>query len=85
VPAAAAGLALFVLVAVSSVRYARRRASYETWFGLHLYVYLAIALAVAPQLVVGSDLARPSPARLHRALRGRAAAASSLRSRRHSR
>jgi len=54
-PAAAAGFALFVLVAASSVRAARRRVSYETWFGLHLYAYLAIALAFAHQLAVGTD------------------------------
>jgi predicted ferric reductase len=48
-------LALFVLVAVSSVRWARRRLTYETWYGLHLYAYLAIALGFAHQLVVGTD------------------------------
>ena len=52
---AGAGFVLFVLVAVTSVRAARRRLSYETWFGLHLYAYLAIALAFAHQVVVGSD------------------------------
>jgi predicted ferric reductase len=56
-PAAAAAFALFVLVAASSVRAARRRVSYETWFGLHLYAYLAIALAFGHQLAVGSDFA----------------------------
>jgi predicted ferric reductase len=62
---AAAGLALFVLVAVSSVRYARRRTAYETWFGLHLYAYLAIALAFAHQLVVGSDFVGDPIARFY--------------------
>jgi predicted ferric reductase len=52
---AAAGFALFVLVTVTSVRAARRRLAYETWFGLHLYAYLAIALAFAHQLAVGTD------------------------------
>jgi predicted ferric reductase len=52
---AGAGLALFLLVTVSSLRAARRRTSYETWFGLHLYAYLAIALAFAHQLAVGAD------------------------------
>jgi predicted ferric reductase len=50
-----AGFALFVLVGVSSVRAARRRLSYETWFGLHLYAYLAIALASLHQLFTGAD------------------------------
>jgi predicted ferric reductase len=52
---AAAGFVLFVLVTVTSIRAARRRLSYETWFGLHLYAYLGIALAFAHQVVVGSD------------------------------
>jgi predicted ferric reductase len=52
---AAAGFGLFVLVTVTSVRVARRRLSYETWFGLHLYAYLGIALAFAHQLAVGTD------------------------------
>jgi predicted ferric reductase len=52
---ATAGFALFVAVAVTSVRAARRRLSFETWFGLHLYAYLAIALAFLHQLAVGSD------------------------------
>ena len=52
---AAAGLALFVLVAASSLRAARRRLSFETWFGLHLCAYLGIALAFAHQLAVGAD------------------------------
>ena len=47
--------ALFGLVAVSSVRAARRRLSYETWYGLHLYAYLAIALGFLHQLFVGAD------------------------------
>ena len=52
---ATAGFGLFVLVGVSSVRAARRRLSYETWYGLHLYAYLAIALAFLHQLFVGAD------------------------------
>jgi predicted ferric reductase len=50
-----AGFALFVLVGVTSLRAARRRLSYETWFGLHLYAYLAIALASLHQLFTGAD------------------------------
>ena len=52
---ATAGFALFVMVGVSSVRAARRRLSYETWYGLHLYAYLAIALAFLHQLFTGAD------------------------------
>jgi predicted ferric reductase len=46
---------LFGLVAVTSVKAARRRLSYETWYGLHLYAYLAIALGFLHQLFVGAD------------------------------
>ncbi|MCU0504468.1 MAG: ferric reductase-like transmembrane domain-containing protein [Chloroflexi bacterium] len=60
---AAAALALFVMVAITSMRAARRRMGYETWFGTHLYVYLAIALGSAHQVVVGSDFADDPVAR----------------------
>jgi predicted ferric reductase len=50
-----AGFALFLLVGVTSLRAARRRISYETWFGLHLYAYLALALASFHQLFTGAD------------------------------
>jgi predicted ferric reductase len=50
-----AGFGLFVLVAVTSVRAARARLSYETWFFIHLYAYLAVALAFLHQLAIGTD------------------------------
>jgi predicted ferric reductase len=53
---ATVGLALLVLVAVTSIRAARRRLAYETWHGLHLYAYLGIALAFLHQVTLGSDL-----------------------------
>jgi predicted ferric reductase len=46
---------LFALVAISSMKAARRKLSYETWYGLHLYAYLAIALGFLHQLFVGAD------------------------------
>ena len=46
---------LFAAVAISSMRAARRRLSYETWYGIHLYAYLAIALGFLHQLFVGTD------------------------------
>jgi predicted ferric reductase len=58
------GLALFVAVGVASVRAARRRLSRETWYALHLYAYLAIALSFAHQLAVGSDLSTDRVARV---------------------
>jgi predicted ferric reductase len=52
---ALAAFLLFVLVGVSSMAAARRRASYETWYWLHVYTYLAVALAFLHQLFVGAD------------------------------
>lgn len=52
---AVVGGALFVAVAVSSMRAARRRVSYETWHGIHLYIYLAVAFAFLHQLTIGAD------------------------------
>ncbi len=62
---AAVSLGLFVAVGVTSVRRARRRISYETWYGIHLYAYLAIALGFAHQLVVGSDFVDDPVARFY--------------------
>jgi ferredoxin-NADP reductase len=52
-------------VAVSSVRLARKKLSYESWYGIHLYAYLAIALGFAHQLVVGTDFVDDPIARLY--------------------
>ncbi len=52
---ATVGLVLLIGVAVSSIRAARRRLSYETWYGIHLYAYLAIALAFLHEVAVGTD------------------------------
>jgi predicted ferric reductase len=49
------GLALFVVIGFSSMRAARNRLSYETWYGIHLYTYLAILLASLHQFLVGVD------------------------------
>ena len=49
------GFALFLMVAITSLRAARRRLSYEAWFWLHVYAYLAIALAFLHQLWAGAD------------------------------
>ena len=50
------GTLLLLLVAVGSIRAARRRLSYERWHGLHLLTYLAVALTFLHQLA-GPDLA----------------------------
>ena len=62
---ATAGMGMFIAVGVTSVRMARRKLAYETWHGIHLYAYLAIALATAHQLVVGSDFMHDPLARVY--------------------
>ncbi len=52
---ATVALVLLILVAVTSARAARNRLTYETWYFIHLYAYLAMALGFAHQLVVGTD------------------------------
>ncbi|UQX86619.1 ferredoxin reductase family protein [Jatrophihabitans telluris] len=54
--AATVATALFLLVAVLSVRAARRRVSHEAWHTVHLLVYVAVALGFLHQLG-GPDLA----------------------------
>jgi predicted ferric reductase len=54
---ATVGLVMMVVLAATSVRAARRSLSYETWYGIHLYGYLAVALAFAHELAVGTDFA----------------------------
>jgi predicted ferric reductase len=53
--AATAGLGLLVMVGVTSARIARRRLRYETWYFLHLYTYIAIALSFSHQLATGNE------------------------------
>lgn len=50
-------MALLVVVAVTSVRAARRRASHEAWHLVHLAGYLAIGLSLPHQLSAGTDIA----------------------------
>jgi ferredoxin-NADP reductase len=54
--AATAGTGLFCAVAGLSVRAARRRVSYEAWHGIHLLVYIAVALSFLHELA-GPNLA----------------------------
>ena len=42
----------------------RRRLSRETWYAVHLYAYLAVALSFAHQLAVGTDFSDDSVARV---------------------
>jgi predicted ferric reductase len=52
---ATAGLAALIAVAVTSVVVVRRRLRYETWYFVHLYAYLGVALAFSHQLATGSS------------------------------
>jgi predicted ferric reductase len=60
---ATVGGLLLVGVGIVSARAARRRMRYETWYYLHLYTYLAIALAFSHQFSTGADLAHNRAAR----------------------
>ena len=51
--AAVAGSGLLVLAGFTSYRMVRQRLRYETWWVVHLYFYLALALAFAHQIVTG--------------------------------
>jgi predicted ferric reductase len=55
--AATVGLGLLVAVGAVSARAVRRRARYETWYFIHLYTYLALALSFAHQFATGADFA----------------------------
>ena len=46
---------LLLGIGIVSMRAARRRVRYETWYFLHLYTYLAIALAFSHQLADGAS------------------------------
>ena len=53
--AAVAGLGLLGLAGLTSYRIVRRRLRYETWWVVHLYLYVALALAFAHQIVTGAS------------------------------
>jgi predicted ferric reductase len=55
---------LFVGIGIVSARAARRRMRYETWYYLHFYTYLAIALAFSHQFATGADFMASLPARV---------------------
>jgi predicted ferric reductase len=55
---------LFVAIGVVSARKARARLDYETWYYLHLYTYLAIALSFSHQFATGADFVSNPTARL---------------------
>jgi predicted ferric reductase len=51
--AAVVGFGLLLLASVTSYRYVRRRMRYGTWWVVHLYLYLGLALAFAHQIFTG--------------------------------
>ncbi|MHB1711646.1 MAG: ferredoxin reductase family protein [Acidimicrobiales bacterium] len=51
--AATVGLGLMALAGITSIRAIRSRLRRETWWVIHLYLYLAIALSFAHVLVLG--------------------------------
>jgi ferredoxin-NADP reductase len=53
--AATAGFALLMAAGVTSYRIARRRMSHETWWAVHLYTYLALALSFSHQIGTGAS------------------------------
>ena len=55
IPAATVGTGLMVVIGAMSVRAARRRVRRETWHGMHLLMYVAVALSFAHTLA-GPDL-----------------------------
>src|SRR3954451_16980309 len=61
--ATVAGL-LLVGVGVTSARAARRRLRYETWYYLHFYTYLAVALAFSHQFATGAEFMNNRAARV---------------------
>jgi predicted ferric reductase len=64
VPIAYVGLLLFLAVGITSVRAIRRSWTRERWYLVHLSAYLAVALAFAHQLAVGTDLSGDRAARI---------------------
>jgi len=51
---AAAGFGLLLMAGLTSYRCARAKMRYETWWAVHLYTYLAVALSFAHQLWTGA-------------------------------
>ena len=46
---------MLLAIAAVSIRVARRRFSYDTWWVIHLYTYLAVALSLLHQIVDGNE------------------------------
>src|SRR3954447_9850942 len=53
--AATVGFLALIAAGVTSYRLARRRMAYETWWAVHLYVYLALLLSFSHQVDTGAS------------------------------
>ena len=53
--AATVAFGLLMVAGFTSARIARRRLRYETWWAVHLYTYLALALSFSHQLATGAS------------------------------
>jgi predicted ferric reductase len=62
---ATAGLVALIAVTVTSIVIMRRRLRYETWYFVHLYAYLGVALAFSHQLATGSTFVGRPDARAY--------------------
>jgi predicted ferric reductase len=62
---AVAALVALLAVAATSAVIVRRRLRYETWYFVHLYAYLAVALAFSHQLATGTDFVGEPAARAY--------------------
>jgi len=61
---ATAGGLLLVMTGIVSARAVRPRLRYETWYYLHLYTYLAVALAFSHQFADGAEFVSNTAARV---------------------
>jgi predicted ferric reductase len=61
---ATVALALFLLIAVLSVRAIYRRVRYETWYYVHFYTYLGLGLAFAHVFADGNEFRSDESARI---------------------
>ena len=52
---ATAALGLLLWIGIASARAVRRRMAYESWYFIHLYVYLAMALAFSHEFADGAE------------------------------
>src|SRR5438128_7166208 len=57
--------ALLAAVAVTSIRYARRRVSYEAWHAVHLIAYLAVLAALVHQWLEGTTFTATTVGRVY--------------------